>query len=46
VLDGLGSRIVNARVTIRDHRITDVSLDDDRVPLPEGATVRTFVDGI
>lgn len=39
VLDGLGGRIVNARVTIRDHRVTEVSLDDDRVPLPEGATV-------
>ena len=39
VLDGLGGRIVNARVTIREHRITDVSLDDARVPLPEGATV-------
>ena len=39
VLDGLGGRIVNARVTVRDHRIADVSLDDARVPLPEGATV-------
>jgi imidazolonepropionase-like amidohydrolase len=39
VLDGLGSRITNARVTIRDHRIAEVSLDDDRVALPEGATV-------
>lgn len=39
VLDGLGSRIVNARVVIRDHRIAEMSLDDDRVALPEGATV-------
>jgi imidazolonepropionase-like amidohydrolase len=39
VLDGLGGRIVNARVTVRDHRIAEVSLDDDRVPVPEGATV-------
>jgi imidazolonepropionase-like amidohydrolase/ABC-type multidrug transport system permease subunit len=39
VLDGLGGRIVNARVVIRDHRIADVSLDDERVPLPEGAIV-------
>jgi imidazolonepropionase-like amidohydrolase/ABC-type multidrug transport system permease subunit len=39
VLDGLGGRIVNARVVIRDHRIADVLLDDDRVALPEGAQV-------
>ena len=39
VLDGLGGRIVKARVVIRDHRIADVALDDDRVPLPEGAAV-------
>ena len=39
VLDGLGGRIVNARVVIRDHRIAEVSLDDDRVPLPDGAKV-------
>jgi imidazolonepropionase-like amidohydrolase/ABC-type multidrug transport system permease subunit len=39
VLDGLGGRIVNARVVIRDHRIAEVSLEDSRVPLPEGATV-------
>jgi imidazolonepropionase-like amidohydrolase/ABC-type multidrug transport system permease subunit len=42
VLDGLGGRITNARVVIRDHRITEVILDDHRVPLPEGATVETF----
>jgi imidazolonepropionase-like amidohydrolase/ABC-type multidrug transport system permease subunit len=39
VIDGLGGRIVNARVTIRDNKIADVSLDDDRVALPEGAKV-------
>ena len=39
VLDGLGGRIVNARVVIRDHRIAEVSLDDDRIALPEGAIV-------
>lgn len=39
VLDGLGGRIVNARIVIRDHRIAEVLLDDDRVPLPEGAAV-------
>jgi imidazolonepropionase-like amidohydrolase/ABC-type multidrug transport system permease subunit len=39
VLDGLGGRITNARVVIRDHRIADVSLDEDRVPLPDGARV-------
>jgi imidazolonepropionase-like amidohydrolase/ABC-type multidrug transport system permease subunit len=39
VLDGVGSRISNARVTIRDNRISEVSLDDDRVAVPAGATV-------
>jgi imidazolonepropionase-like amidohydrolase/ABC-type multidrug transport system permease subunit len=39
LLDGLSGRIVNARVVIRDHRIAEVSLDDDRVAIPEGATV-------
>jgi imidazolonepropionase-like amidohydrolase len=39
LLDGLGGRIVNARVIVRDHRISEVLLDDERVPLPEGATV-------
>ena len=31
VLDGLGGRIANARVVIRDHRVAEVSLDDERV---------------
>ena len=39
VLDGLGGRIVNARVVIRDHKIADVLLDDERVPMPEGAVI-------
>jgi imidazolonepropionase-like amidohydrolase len=39
VLDGLGGRVVNARIIVTDHRISEVSLDDDRVLLPEGATV-------
>jgi len=39
VLDGLGSRIVNARVVVRNHRIAEISLDDERVALPEGARV-------
>ena len=39
VLDGLGGRITNARVVIRDHRVAEVSLDDERVAVPEGATV-------
>jgi imidazolonepropionase-like amidohydrolase/ABC-type polysaccharide/polyol phosphate export permease len=39
VLDGTGGRIVNARVVVRDHRVTDVILDDPRVALPEGAVV-------
>ena len=39
VLDGLGGRITNARVVIRDHRVAEVSLDDERVALPDGATV-------
>ncbi len=39
LLDGLGGRIVNARVVIRDHRIAEVSLDDDRVAIPNGAMV-------
>ena len=42
VLDGLGGRIINARVVIRGHKIAEVSLDDDRVPLPESATVENL----
>jgi imidazolonepropionase-like amidohydrolase/ABC-type multidrug transport system permease subunit len=39
VLDGLGGRVVRARVIVRDHRVAEVALDDERVPLPEGAIV-------
>ena len=39
LLDGLGGRVVNARVIVKDHRISEVLLDDERVPLPDGATV-------
>lgn len=42
VLDGLGGRIVNARIVIRGNRVAEVSLDDDRQPLPEGATVENL----
>jgi ABC-type multidrug transport system permease subunit len=42
VLDGLGGRITNARVVIRDHRIAEVSLDDDRMALPEGAMIENL----
>ena len=42
VLDGLGGRITNARVVIRDHRVAEVLLDDDRAALPEGATVEVL----
>jgi len=35
----LCGRIINARVVIHDHKIAEVSLDDDRVPMPEGARV-------
>ena len=42
VLDGLGGRIINARVVIRGNKIAEVSPDDDRVPLPEGARVENL----
>jgi imidazolonepropionase-like amidohydrolase/ABC-type multidrug transport system permease subunit len=42
VLDGLGGRIANARVVIREHRIAEVMLDDERVALPEGAEVENL----
>ena len=42
VLDGLGGRISNARIVVRDHRIAEVLLDDERVPLPDGATVEVL----
>ena len=39
LLDGLGRRIEKARIVIRDNRVAEVSLDDDRVAPPEGASV-------
>jgi imidazolonepropionase-like amidohydrolase/ABC-type multidrug transport system permease subunit len=42
VLDGLGGRIVNARIVIRGNRVAEVSLDDDRQPLPEGASIENL----
>jgi imidazolonepropionase-like amidohydrolase/ABC-type multidrug transport system permease subunit len=39
VIDGLGGRIANARVTIRDHVIADVAVDDPSQPPPAGALV-------
>lgn len=39
VFDGLGGRIEKARITVRDQRIAEISLDDDRVAVPEGAAV-------
>ena len=39
LLDGLGRRIEKARIVIRDNRVAEVSLDDDRVAVPEGASV-------
>jgi imidazolonepropionase-like amidohydrolase/ABC-type multidrug transport system permease subunit len=38
VLDGVGQRIENARVTIRDHRIAEV-VADSGAPVPPGAVV-------
>lgn len=37
VLDGLGGRIENARVVIRDHKIAEIGVDSETVPLPDGA---------
>lgn len=37
VLDGLGGRIDNARVVIRDHKVSEVSIDRAEDPLPAGA---------
>lgn len=37
VLDGLGGRIDNARVVIRDHKVAEVSIDRAEDPLPAGA---------
>jgi imidazolonepropionase-like amidohydrolase/ABC-type multidrug transport system permease subunit len=37
VLDGLGGRIENARLVIRDHKVESLGLDSEASPLPEGA---------
>jgi imidazolonepropionase-like amidohydrolase/ABC-type multidrug transport system permease subunit len=38
VLDGLGGRIENARVVLRDHKVAEIGLDRKEDPLPAGAT--------
>lgn len=38
VLDGLGGRIENARVVLRDHKVAEVGIDREDDPLPAGAT--------
>ncbi len=42
VLDGLGGRIENARVTLRDHKIADIAPDRDQDPIPAGAEVENL----
>ena len=37
LLDGLGGRIENSRVVIRDHKVAEISIDRAEDPLPEGA---------
>lgn len=37
VLDGLGGRIENARVVLRDHKIAEIGVDRKEDPLPAGA---------
>ncbi len=37
LLDGLGGRIENARVVIRDHKVAEVGIDRAEDPLPPGA---------
>lgn len=39
VLDGLGGRIENARVVIRDHKVESVAPDRSTDPIPPGALV-------
>ena len=39
LLDGLGGRIENARVVVRDHKVAEIGLDLKEDPLPEGAEV-------
>ncbi len=37
LLDGLGGRIENARVVIRDHKVAEIGIDTGESPLPDGA---------
>jgi imidazolonepropionase-like amidohydrolase/ABC-type multidrug transport system permease subunit len=37
VLDGLGGRIENARVVLRDHKVAEIGIDRNDDPLPAGA---------
>ena len=39
VLDGLGGRIENARVVVRDHKVAEIGIDRSGDPLPQGAEV-------
>ncbi|MEO8501783.1 MAG: amidohydrolase family protein, partial [Vicinamibacteria bacterium] len=39
VLDGLGGRIENARVVLRDHKVDQIDVDRSSDPLPPGAEV-------
>ena len=39
LLDGLGGRIENARVVIRDHKVSEISIDRKEDPLPQGAEI-------
>lgn len=39
LLDGMGGRIENSRVTIRDHKIAEIGIDRTEDPLPQGAEV-------
>ena len=38
LLDGLGGRIENARVVIRDHKVAEIGIDRKDDPLPAGAS--------
>jgi imidazolonepropionase-like amidohydrolase/ABC-type multidrug transport system permease subunit len=39
LLDGLGGRIENARIVIRDHKIAEIGIDRSGDPLPAGALI-------
>jgi imidazolonepropionase-like amidohydrolase/ABC-type polysaccharide/polyol phosphate export permease len=42
VIDGLGGRIENARVVIRDHKVAEMGPDRSEDPLPAGAISEDF----